>query len=143
MRGTGALALPAVVALCAVLSGCAARGGRLTGSPLAGAADGFVRFELTPADNILISLKIRHLPDPETFEPPAWAYVAWIRTSPGSPPLNLGPLNLGPLNLAKDLDGELKTVTQLREFELFVTAEPTAVVERPSGEPLLWTSRIE
>lgn len=130
--------LPAVVAVCALLAGCASRGGHLTGSALAGAADGFVRFELTPADNVMISLKIRHLPDPEKLEPPAWAYVAWIRTSAGSPPLNLGPLNLG-----KDLNGELKTVTQLREFELFVTAEPTAVVDRPSGEPLLWASRIE
>jgi hypothetical protein len=103
-----------------------------------GAADGFVRFTQTPADGILISLSIKHLPDPETLEPPAWAYVAWIRSSASSLPLNLGPLNVG-----KDLHGELKTITQLREFELFVTAEPTAGAERPSGEPLLWTSRYE
>jgi hypothetical protein len=135
MRGKAGLA--AAVLCAGLLPGCAARGGHLKGSALAGAADGFVRFTLTPADNLLISLSIKHLPDPEKLDPPAWAYVAWIRTS-GGPPLNLGPLNLG-----KDLNGELKTVTELREFELFVTAEPTAFVERPSGEPLLWTSRLE
>jgi hypothetical protein len=131
--------MTAAAALCAViLSGCASKGGHLEESPLMGAADGRVLFTHTPADDILISLSIKHLPDPETLEPPAWAYVAWIRSSSGSPPLNLGPLNVG-----KDLKGELRTVTQLHDFELFVTAEPTAVVERPSGEPLLWTSRYE
>ena len=106
------------------------------GSPAIGAAEGQVRFIRTPADNVEIDLTVKHLPDPAKMVPPAWAYVAWIRGAQGGPPLNIGALYVG-----KDATGELKTVTQLREFELFVTAEPVGAAERPSGEPLLWTSR--
>jgi len=52
--------------------------------------------------------------------------------------------NLGALHVDKDLDGTLKTVTPLRTFDVFITAEssPTARAElgaspdhRSSGEP--------
>lgn len=118
--------------------GCAARlGGNLNRSAAVPAAEGEVRFRRTPNDNVAIALSIKHLRDPQTLEPPAWAYVAWIRPKEGPA------LNIGALRVSRDQNGELQTVTQLRTFELFVTAEPTGEVEQPSGEPLLWTTRYE
>jgi hypothetical protein len=129
----------AAAACVAALYGCApSLGGHLNGSGAAGGAEGEVRFRLLPNDDIAIDLSIKHLRDPQRLEPPAWAYVAWIRSSQESPPLNLGTLTV-----SKDSSGELKTVTQLHAFDLFVTAEPAGTVEQPSGEPLFWRGRYE
>ncbi|UPT75155.1 MAG: hypothetical protein M0D55_05445 [Elusimicrobiota bacterium] len=111
--------------------------GRLRSSPAVGGAEGEVRYGRTQDDDVVIDLTVEHLRAPERLEPPGWAYVAWARGSSGSP------LNLGPLSVSRGRHATLRAVTQLRNFDLFVTAEPAADVESPSGEPLLWASRHE
>lgn len=127
---------PPVLLLAAVLAACAG-GGPLRSSPAIGGAEGTARFTRADDGNVVVDITVEHLRDPERLEPAAWAYVAWARGESGVP------LNLGPLAVSRDREGRLKAVTQLRRFELFVTAEPSSDVERPSGEPLLWTARYE
>lgn len=127
---------PLVLLAAAALAACAG-GGPLRSSPAMGGAEGSARFTKSDDGDVVVEIKVEHLRDPERLDPAAWAYVAWARGTSGVP------LNLGPLSVSRDREGRLKAVTQLKSFELFVTAEPAADVERPSGEPLLWTARYE
>lgn len=140
MRGNGLGAGPllAAAALAGAIYGCGSFGGHLRSGPAGGGAEGEARFRRTLDDDVAIELTVRHLRDPEKLNPPAWAYVAWVRSSKEAPALNVGALRV-----AKDRSGTLKTVTRLRAFDLFVTAEAAATAERPTGEPLLWISRRE
>ncbi len=120
------------------LSGCGAFGGHLQSARRSAGAEGEVRFRRVSGNDVAIDLAVKHMKEPERLDPPAWAYVAWVRGSREEPAMNVGMISV-----AKDRTGELKAVTQLRRFEFFVTAEPSATVEEPSGEPLLWTNRYE
>jgi hypothetical protein len=126
-----------VIAIAAAAAGCAAIGGHaLNRSPEIPKAQGTVRFESVAGDDTGIDLRVSHLEEPEGLTPPGYAYVAWVRATRDEVPLNVGSLVVG-----SDLTGELRTVTSLRSFEVFVTAEATSDVSAPTGERLLWASR--
>ncbi len=134
-----ALATVAAAAVFAgALTGCAGYGGRLQSRSRLNGPEGEARFRRLPDENIAVALSVKHLTDPGKLDPPAWTYVAWVRGGAEEPALNLGTLRVG-----NDHRGGLEAVTPLRRFKLFITAEPDGTVERPTGEPLLWTSRYE
>lgn len=84
--------------------------------------------------NTSIDLSVRHLAPPERISSQASTYVVWVR------PLadDTGRAqNLGALSVDRDLSGRLRTTTPLKQFELFVTAEPSTVAEAPTGERVL------
>ncbi|HVE14532.1 MAG TPA: hypothetical protein VNI01_14130 [Elusimicrobiota bacterium] len=121
------------------LSGCAFLnrdpGPRLSASPAIPAAEGHAKFGSAPNGNTSIDLTVKHLADPRKLTPPANNYVVWLRAS-----AEAAAQNIGALTVDKNLVGRLTTVTGLRTFDLFVTAETSGQVQKPSGQPLLWTS---
>lgn len=125
-----------------LLSGCALLGGgpgsRMNASPIVPAAEGHAKFGKAPNGNTSIDLSVKHLADPQKLTPPANNYVVWLRASKEA-----AAQNIGALTVDKNLAGRLDTVTALRTFELFVTAEASGQVLQPTGQPLLWTSHSD
>ena len=121
---------------CALLSG--GPGPRLNASPAIPAAEGHAKFGSAPNGNTSIDLTVKHLADPQKLTPPANNYVVWLRASKDA-----AAQNIGALTVDKDLVGRLTTVTGLHTFDLFVTAETSGQVQRPAGQPLLWTSHSD
>lgn len=125
-----------VMALATLLlpAGCAGPQ-KVSTSPAMPAAEGTLRCEKAANDNTGIDLKVKHLANPDRLTPPASAYVVWTKIDKDAPPQNIGALAVD-----SDLNGRLKTVTAMRRFELFVTAEASGQVTTPSGAPLLWAN---
>lgn len=101
------------------------------------AAEGQLRAGGTDNDNTKIELMVKHLATPDKIEPDATTYMVWARPSANSPAQALGALKVD-----NDLNAKLETVTPLKNFELFVTAEASPLVTDPEGEALLWTNVI-
>ena len=66
----------------------------------------------------------------------ASAYVVWVEPLDRS----MAPQNVGALRVNDDLEGELRTVTPLEDFNLFVTPEPHGNANEPSGPKVLWAT---
>jgi hypothetical protein len=123
-----------LAAAAAVLTGCSGAE-KLSTSPALPSSEGSLKCEKAANDNTGIDLKVKHLANPDRLTPPASAYVVWTRADKGS-----APQNIGALEVDKNLSGHLKTVTALRRFELFITAEPAGATQTPSGSPLMWAN---
>jgi len=123
-----------LLAAAAVFAGCSGAEKLSTSSTLP-SSEGDLKCEKAANDNTGIDLKVKHLANPSRLTPPASAYVVWTRADKDAPPQNIGALEVD-----KDLSGRLKTVTPLRRFELFITAEPSGETQTPSGTPLMWAN---
>jgi hypothetical protein len=108
---------------------------RMSASPAIPSAEADVKVAKASNDNTSIDLSVKHLALPEKLTPPENVYVVWVRSTKDAPAQNIGALTVN-----QNLDGKLETVTALRHFDLFVTAEPSGQVQQPTGQPLLWTS---
>ena len=102
-------------------------------SPDIPAAQGKVKFSKTDDGNIAIALSVKYLADPQKLQPPAAIYTVWVRKDKDA-----AAQNIGALKVEKDRKGDLKSVTPLRAFQLFVTAEANGQVQEPTGVQLLW-----
>lgn len=127
---------PIVIIAACVLSGCASLGSRLNRSADLPKAKAVVRYAKAPDTGTRIDLRAKGMTDPEALTPPGYLYVAWVQSDRETPPQNVGPLVLN----KKTSERELRAATPLKNFELFVTAEASSDVERPSGPPVLWTA---
>lgn len=134
---TRASFVAAAALLAGALAGCAS-GPRLSVGPMLSKSRGRVRFEKTADDGTRILMRVENLAEPEGFDPPGYAYVAWVQSSRESAAQNVGALVVDDYRT-----GVLKTTTPLRDFELFVTVEPTSDAAKPTGPPLLWARRID
>jgi hypothetical protein len=115
----------------AVASGAATF--QLGSSPAIPAAEGKVKLRQTSSGNTEIQLEVKHLAPPARINPTTSVFVVWVRG------LEAGalPQNLGALRTNKNLNGKLKSVTSLREFDLFLTAEGTQTVTAPTTTELM------
>jgi hypothetical protein len=84
--------------------------------------------------NTKVELEVEHLAQPENLTPPKVAYVVWFQER-GREPLNQGVLKPG-----KNLKGSFKTVTQMKSFDVIITAETDAVATTPSGTEIMRAS---
>jgi hypothetical protein len=100
------------------------------------AAEGTVKVSPSQNNNTKVDLEVKHLARPEKVNPQAGTYMVWQKSAEQNGQI----VPLGALNVDKDLTGHLQTVTPMKDFEIFVTAEPSATVAKPSGDKLLWTS---
>lgn len=134
---TAVLAAALPLAGCGTMmgGGATAGGHSMTVSSGMPAAEATVRLGQAANDNTSIDLTVEHLAQPERLDPPANVYVVWTK-----PPEEQEAQNIGALKVDEDLTGRLTTVSPLHSFELFVTAEQSAQVTEPTGEPLLWTT---
>lgn len=98
------------------------------------AAQGRVTASKTSNGNTALVVEVRHLALPERVQAGATTYVVWARAPGGIEQ------NLGALRVDSDLRGTLRTVTPLRSFDVFITAEPSPTAMRPSNRTLLSAS---
>jgi hypothetical protein len=96
-------------------------------------AQGEVKVGNGDNDNTKLDVEVKHLAEPSKLTPGATTFVVWVK-----PVGTETPQSLGALKVDKDLEGELKTVTPHRDFELFITAEASPTVPGPTGNSLLW-----
>jgi hypothetical protein len=74
---------------------------------------------------------VKHLAKPENLSPPQTTYVVWIQKPGGDPE------NQGQLKVNDKLEGEFKTVTPYKSFQIFVTGETNPNASAPSGPEVL------
>lgn len=100
------------------------------------AAEGTVKTTDEDNGNTKVDVKVKHLAKPDQVEPSAKTYVVWAQDN-----VNNGVVqNLGALQVDDDLEGELKSMTSLKSFDVFITAEPVATAQYPTGDKALWTT---
>lgn len=81
--------------------------------------------------NTAFDIKVRHLALPSSLADPASVYLVWVQ------PRGAAPVKQGALGVDKNLNGEFKSVTVSKEFDLFVTAEQSENISEPSGPKVL------
>lgn len=77
--------------------------------------------------NTTVELTAKNLAQPKSLQPPMSVYVVWVQAQGQTPQPK------GMLSVNQDLDGELKFITPLTTFVLFITAESDGQVEVPSS----------
>lgn len=81
--------------------------------------------------NTIIDLKVKNLAKPENLTPPKSVYVVWIQPRGGAP------IKQGQLQVNNKLQGEFKSPTTYKTFDVFVTAEDSGAVDHPTGQEVL------
>jgi hypothetical protein len=81
--------------------------------------------------NTSLKMKVQHLANLENLTPRASAYVVWFQERGGNS------ANRGQLKMDKNLKATFETVTPLKSFDVFVTAEQDARATSPSGPEVL------
>ena len=132
-RAARSSAITGILLTCVLVATCAASTHPLGTSPQIPAAEGKANIRHASNGNTEIKLEVKHLAPPERIDPTTSVFVVWVRG------LEAGalPQNLGALRTNKNLSGKLKSVTSLREFDLFLTCEGTQTVVAPSTVELM------
>ena len=81
--------------------------------------------------NTRLTITVQHLANLENLTPRAAAYVVWLQGRGGNPE------NQGQLKMDKSLKATFETVTPLKNFDVFVTAEQDFRAKGPSGPEVL------
>ena len=81
--------------------------------------------------NTRLKMTVQRLANLENLTPRASAYVVWLRERDGSFE------NQGQLKMDKNLNATFETVTPLKSFDVFVTAEQDSRAKGPSGPEVL------
>lgn len=84
--------------------------------------------------NTKVEITVEHLAPPENLTPPRTAYVVWIQERGAEP------RNQGSLRPNKNLKATFKSVTPLKSFDVFVSAESDLNAKAPSGTEVLRAS---
>ncbi|HYP14566.1 MAG TPA: hypothetical protein VEQ63_11635 [Bryobacteraceae bacterium] len=84
--------------------------------------------------NTKVEIEVKHLAAPENLTPARTAYVVWFQERGAEP------LNQGLLKPNKNLEATFKSVTALKSFDVFVTAESEPSAKLPSGSEVLRAS---
>jgi hypothetical protein len=126
-----------LAALGFLLLGCASgpKTVRMTTSNDVPGAQGTIKSSRGQNGNTALEVEVKHLAAPERVEAGATTYIVWGRA------LGQGmSQNLGALRVDSDLRGTLKTVTPMRSFDVFITAEASPTVMSPTNTQLLMVS---
>jgi hypothetical protein len=81
--------------------------------------------------NTRLKMTVQHLANLENLTPRASAYVVWLQERGGNS------ANRGQLKVNKNLKAIFVTVTPLKSFDVFVTAEQDPRTDGPSGQEVL------
>jgi hypothetical protein len=104
---------------------------KLNPSSIVPAAAGEIDVDKDRNGNTALDLKVKHLAKPDNLTPPQTAYVVWIQSQGGNPE------NQGQLKVNDKLEGEFKTVTPYKSFQIFITGETNPNATTPSGPEVL------
>lgn len=95
------------------------------------AASGVVKAQIGGNGNTDLDIKVSHLAAPSSLVPPEAVYIVWVR------PNGADAVKEGAIRVNNKLNGELKTVTTSKDFDVFITAEQGPTVPVPSGMEVL------
>ena len=109
---------------------------RLTASPDIPGAQGTATVSATDDSNTKVVVTVEHLASPERVAPGATVYMVWVRGNESG----ALPQSLGALRVDDHLKGSISAMTALREFELYITAEPSQTSTEPTGKTVLSTT---
>ena len=104
----------------------AARGGKAT-----------LQVELTYDRNNTLLIEMSNVPDPMTLNSVYTRYVLWVAT-----PDRQTIVNAGQIRVTEDHSAKIQTLTPLRDFILFITAETRGDVASPGPDVLFETKEI-
>lgn len=127
------LALAAAVLF---LAGCAKQV-RFNSLPLARSGIAAVRIEMTYDRNNILEVKLSNVPDPSSLNDRFTRYVLWVAT-----PDRQHVINAGQLRVDDRKGADIKTLTPLRRFILFITAETSGDVMTPGPDILFETKMV-
>lgn len=107
---------------------------RMTAGGAVPAASGTVNVNRNKDNgNTQLDIKVEHLAKPASLTPASNVYIVWVR------PRGEAPVKQGAIGVNNDLNGEMKTVTVSKDFDLFITAEQSENVAMPNGIEVLHT----
>ena len=98
------------------------------------AARGHVDIGRDKNGNTKVEIEVEHLATPDNLTPPRTVYVVWFQERGAEP------LNQGSLKPNKDLKATFKSVSALKSFEVFISAESDSNTKSPSGTEVLRAS---
>jgi hypothetical protein len=124
------------------MAGCSSMNGMLHGSNTADVAlrssadvqagQGRLAVKKSDGPNQTVVLSVEKMAPAAQVRSGASDYVVWLQAEGGKDPINVGVLSIN-----KDLKGSLEFKTPFQKFEVFVTAEPSALAHAPSEHKLL------
>jgi hypothetical protein len=117
-------------------AGCASSPQIMSADSRVPAAQGQVKAKAEGNGNTRIDVKVKHMAKPNAVEPMAQTYVVWAQDNNNTGNVQ----NLGALHVDDDLEGEIEAITPLKRFDVFITAEPVATAQYPTGTKTLWTT---
>ena len=85
--------------------------------------------------NTEVAVEVSNLPPAGEFRENATVYVVWVQEPGGGMAHNLGALAVG-----HGGRGGMESLTPLRKFDIYITAETVAEARAPSGNRALWAS---
>jgi hypothetical protein len=105
--------------------------------PAAGGGEATVQVELTYDRNNTLLIEMSDVPDPSSLNVAYTRYVLWVAT-----PDRQTTVNAGQIRVTEDRSAKIQTLTPLRDFILFITAETRGDVASPGPDILFETREI-
>ena len=82
--------------------------------------------------NTTVDLHVKFMPNPSTLTPAETNYVVWVQ------PRGHAPENKGKLRVNSNHHGSIMLRSPYRVLNVFITAEASAQVTRPTGQQLIY-----
>jgi hypothetical protein len=131
------------------LAGCSSMNGMLHGTPNTAdlafrssseiqAGQGRLAVKKADGANEVVAVTVERMAPAPRVKAGATTYVVWLLPDGASYPTNVGVLAIN-----KDMKGSLEFKTPFQKFEVFVTAEPSALSQVPSDHHRLLTAAID
>jgi len=117
-------------------AGCARRI-RFDSLPVARGGEATVRVEVTFDRNNTLLVELSNVPDPSALNSAYTRYVLWVAT-----PDRRSVVNAGQIRVNESRSAQMQTLTPLREFVLFITAETRGDVTLPGPDVVFQTEEI-
>ena len=108
-----------------------AREDRLINTGAAPAASGKVKTDTDRNGNTEVEIEVEHLAAPRSLTPPRQGYFVWVQPRGETAQL------LGALRVNSDLEGSVKGITLLKNFDVLITAEDQPNPSAPSSSVIL------
>ena len=110
---------------------------RLAPLPLARGGEASIRVELTYDRNNTLRIQLSNVPDPSALNSAYTRYVLWVST-----PDKQSVVNAGQIRVDENRKAEMQTLTPLRDFILFITAEARGDVTSPGPDRVFQSEAI-
>lgn len=125
------------LAVAMLLTAACTREIRLAPLPPARGGEATVRVELTYDRNNTLRIQLSDVPDPSTINSAYTRYVLWVAT-----PDRQSIVNADQIRVDENRRAEMQTLTPLRDFIVFITAEARGDVATPGPDVVFESQAI-